>query len=420
MSPSWAESRPSSEGSEDGPAGDGLVARFERAAAPLAHRISGSPAVRALQASLPVAFGVALLALAVRLGVALASRPFAGWGPAFKALVAFLPAAFALASLAMVVVLSIRLARELRFPAVPVVAASCVAFLLALPRAAFASFDGFARTLGVSGVFTAIIVALAVAGATAVGRRRLGARAGTAAGAAAIVALSAALFALQLSPASALAAALAPLSTLGDSFAALAVITVIEAMLWLVGIHGPALLAAIVFPVYLALQMQNSAAFGRHETIPHVVVVSTFLFVFPGGAGATLPLVVLLLRSRVRRLRTTAYAALVPSLFNLNEPVIFGLPVAYNPVLAVPFVLAPFVLACTTYAAMATGLVARPLFYSPSTLPSLVNAFLTTLDWRACVLMLVNLALAAAIWLPFVRVYERTEAAREARGAAAA
>ncbi|MBV8749844.1 MAG: PTS sugar transporter subunit IIC, partial [Candidatus Eremiobacteraeota bacterium] len=47
-------------------------------------------------------------------------------------------------------------------------------------------------------------------------------------------------------------------------------------------------------------------------------------------------------------------------------------------------------------------------------------AFLTTLDWRACVLVAVNLVLAGAIWLPFVRVYERTEAARAARAAAAA
>jgi PTS system cellobiose-specific IIC component len=417
MSPSSAASRPSSGSSDDAPAG--IIARFERAAAPLAHRISESPAVRALQASLPIAFAVALAALAGRLATALAARPFAGWGPSLKALVAFLPSAFALASLAMVVVLSLRLARELRFPALPLAAASCAAFALALPRAAFASPAAFARTLGVSGVFTAIVVVLAAAGVTSLARRRLGAHAGTFAGAIAIVALCGALFALRVSPAGALAAALEPLATLGDSFVALATITAIESLLWLVGIHGPALLAAIVFPVYLSLQMQNSAAFGRHDAIPHIVVVSTFLFVFPGGAGATFPLVVLLLRSRVRRLRTTAYAALVPTLFNLNEPVIFGLPVAYNPVLAVPFVLAPLVLAATTYAAIASGLVGRPLFYSPTTIPSIVNAFLTTLDWRACVLLLVNLAVAAAIWFPFVRVYERTEAAREARAASA-
>jgi PTS system cellobiose-specific IIC component len=180
------------------------------------------------------------------------------------------------------------------------------------------------------------------------------------------------------------------------------------------GIHGPALLAAIVLPVYMNLQFVNTAAHAHHDAIPHIVVVSTFLFVFPGGAGATLPLVLLLLRSRVPRLRTFAFATLLPSLINVNEPVIFGLPLAYNPVLAVPFVVAPIVLSCTTYAAMAIGLVGKPLFYVPSTLPAFLNVFVATLDWRSCVLIAVNIAIAGVIWLPFVRVYERSELARAA------
>ena len=266
-----------------------------------------------------------------------------------------------------------------------------------------------------SGIFTAIVIALAAAAVISLARQRFGAGFGTAAGAVAVVAASSLLFALQRSPASGLAAALAPLATLGDSFVALVTIAALEAILWLVGIHGPALLAAIVVPVYLQLQFANTAALGHHEPIPHIVVVSTFLFVFPGGAGATLPLVLLLLRSRVSRLRRFAYATILPALFNVNEPVIFGLPLAYNPVLAVPFVVAPVTLACTTFAAMALGLVARPVFYVPSTVPSLVSAFVATLDWRACALVVLNVLLAGAIWLPFVRVYERAEAARLAR-----
>ncbi len=124
----------------------------------------------------------------------------------------------------------------------------------------------------------------------------------------------------------------------------------------------------------------------------------------------------LLLRSRVRRLRAFAYATIAPSLFNVNEPVMFGLPIAYNPVLAVPFVAGPLVLACTTYAAFALGWVARPAFYVPSSIPSLLNGFLATLDPRAFALLAANLALGTVIWLPFVRVYERTEAARTRAG----
>jgi PTS system cellobiose-specific IIC component len=225
---------------------------------------------------------------------------------------------------------------------------------------------------------------------------------------------------LHFSLAAVISTAVSPLAALGDSLAALVLITAIETLLWLVGIHGPALLAAIVFPVYLRLQADNTYAFVHHEPVPHIVVVATFLFVFPGGAGATLPLIVLLLRSRVPRLRKFALATILPSLINVNEPVIFGLPLAFNPVLAVPFVAAPVALSCITWGAIALGLVGRPLFYTPAVIPTIVNVFITTLDWRACVLVAVNLLVAGAIWLPFVRVYERAETARAARAAAAA
>ncbi|HEX3465308.1 MAG TPA: PTS transporter subunit EIIC [Candidatus Elarobacter sp.] len=430
MSRSSAASKPSSASSEDGtpqlsaPAGDGFVARLERAAAPYAHRIAEAPAVQALQESLPVAFAVALLVLVARLAAALLSRPFPGLG-VLKDVLPSLMSGFAVASVVTAVVLALRLARRLECSRAALAGASLAAFALSVPRETVAALTAFARgggdgarleaatrTLGTSGIFTAIVVTLAVAGAVALARRRFGARLGTAAGAVAAVGVAAALFALGLSPASGLATVLAPLATLGDSFAALAVLVAVESLLWLVGLHGPALLAALVLPVYLTLQAQNTAAVALHHPAPHIVVVSTFLFVFPGGAGATLPLVALLARSRVRRLRAIGLATVLPGLFNVNEPVMFGLPVVYNPVLAVPFVLAPLALACTTYAAMALGLVGKPLFYVPSMLPPLVNVFLATLDWRACVLVAVNLAIAGAIWLPFVRVYERAEALR--------
>jgi PTS system cellobiose-specific IIC component len=432
MSPSSVESKRSSADSEARPAvgaaelqlpaGDGFVARLERAVAPYAQRFAEAAAVKALRESLPVAFGVVVLYL-----ISLSwFFPFVDWAGLFAHLRDGIGPGFALASIVMTVVLAFRLAVRLDYAVLPMVAFSFAVFWTTMPRHAvralldFAGSRGesgwgtFATTLGASGLFTAILVSLATAGAIVLGRRRFGPLAGDLAGGVALLAVAGVLNAANFSVAGLVAAAIAPLATLGDSFVALALITAIESILWLVGIHGPALLAALVLPMYLHLQLQNTAAQQHHDPIPHIVVVSTFLFVFPGGAGATLPLVALLLRSRVPRLRKFAYATIVPSLFNVNEPVIFGLPLAYNPVLAVPFVLAPVALACTTYAAMALGLVEKPMFYIPSTLPMFVNTVAATLDWRSAILVAVNLALAAAIWLPFVRVYERAEAARAA------
>ena len=204
-------------------------------------------------------------------------------------------------------------------------------------------------------------------------------------------------------------ALLRPLGFLGDTYLALMLITIVEMLLWTGGVHGPALLAGIVTPVYLVLQQQNAAAYYDHAPLPHIVVVSLFLFVFPGGAGATLPLVFMLFFSRVERLRKVARYTLLPSIFNINEPLLFGLPLVLNPFLAVPFVVAPAVLASVTFAAVRWGLVSRPAFYYPSSIPSLLSTYLATLDWRAVILVAVNIAIAGAIYFPFMRAYERHE-----------
>jgi PTS system cellobiose-specific IIC component len=287
-----------------------------------------------------------------------------------------------------------------------------LSFAFAIPRESLRSFHNFAASLGTSGLFTAIVCCLATAGAIMLYRRRFPGDKGTVFGALTVWIGSFVLYALHVSIGAILAAIISPLGSLGDSFLALFLIAGIESVLWLFGIHGPALLAALVLPVYLNFQFANTAAYAHGQPLPYIVAVSTFLFVFPGGTGATLPLVVLLLRSRVPRLRKFALATIVPSFINTNEPVMFGLPVVYNPILGIPYVLAPLALVCTTYAAMALHLVRAPVYYVPMTVPIFINVFLATFDWRSIPLLALNLALATAIYFPFVRMYERAESQR--------
>jgi PTS system cellobiose-specific IIC component len=361
--------------------------------------------VLALREALPISFGGLLVALAVLI-------VFFEHGSFVERLKISIPGAFAVMSIMLLFVLSVRLAQRLALPIAAMVLASMCAFGLALPRAAWKSFTVLAATLGTSGLFTAIVCCLAAAGALVLLRRRVPGLGGAALGVLAVAVVSGALFAAHVSIAALLATALAPLGFLGDSFVALFFIAGIECLLWLFGIHGPALLAAIVLPVYLNFQVQNTVAFHSHQPLPYLVAVSTFMFVFPGGCGATLPMVLLMLRSRVPRLRKFALATLVPSLINTNEPVMFGLPLVYNPVLGIPYLLAPLALVCTTYAALAFHFVNAPIYYLPSTIPIFVNVFATTLDWRAIPLLLVNIVIAGAIYWPFLRLYERIELAK--------
>lgn len=385
MLPSSAASTPSS-------ASSSAFFWFEHRVAPALRRFGDLPALRAVRESLPWSF-IGLVA-ALPVFFALTHRLAAAELPAFGVMGATLA-----------IVLPYRLAMHLRLSRLTVVAASACAFVLALP-APFTPSDliGYLRRAGETGLFLAILVSLSVAGGCWAARGR-----SQAAASALVVAFFALLLFVHSPPANILESALRPLGALGDSYAALLVIAMLETVLWTVGIHGPATLAAIVTPVYLTLQLQNTAAYAHHRPLPHIVVVSLFLFVFPGGAGATLPLAALLLFARARRLRTIARATIVPAIFNINEPLLFGLPIVCNPYLVLPFVAVPLITASTTYAAVARGWVARPAWYIPSAVPSPIAVYLATLDWRAIVLVCANIVIAAAVYAPFARAYDRHE-----------
>jgi len=319
---------------------------------------------------------------------------------------ALLPS-FGVMAMALSIVLPLRLAHATGYRAAPLLVGSAGAFALALPQPFEPDVIAYLRVLGASGLFIAILACGLTGAFCAAFRRILPASLADWAGAVSAIIAFMLLSLAHVSLTAAIAAAMQPIAHMGDTYVALMAIVAIETLLWAAGIHGPALLAAVITPVYLTMQMQNTHAFSLHAPMPYIVVVSLFLFVFPGGAGATLPLAGLLAISRVGRLRRVGRATLVPALFNLNEPLLFAAPVVFNPHLVFPFVAAPLVLATVTYAAVATGIVSRAAFYVPSSVPTLVSTYLATQDVRAIALACFNIAIATAIWYPFVRAYER-------------
>jgi cellobiose-specific phosphotransferase system component IIC len=316
--------------------------------------------------------------------------------------------AFAVMGIALAGILAYRLAVHLHLSAAVLVPAALLAFALALPRlSAGESALAYLQRAGRSALFLAIVTALAVACACWLVRRagcwRVRA---DLLGAAIALAILLALYASHISVGDALTSALEPLARLGDTWIALLVIVFVETLLWTFGIHGPATLAAIVTPVYLTLQFDNTKAHFAHQPLPHIVVVSLFLFIFPGGAGSTLPLAAMLALSKVPRLRTLGRLTILPALVNINDPLIVGLPLVFNPFFAVPFTVVPLMLAGITWLAVDRGWVARPALYMPSMIPSPISVFLATFDWRAVVLVLVNIAIAAVVYWPFFKWYE--------------
>jgi cellobiose PTS system EIIC component len=209
-----------------------------------------------------------------------------------------------------------------------------------------------------------------------------------------------------------------PFVSAGNTLPGILAPIIIITLLWATGIHGESVVGSVARPVWLVLLDQNIAAAAAGQPIPNIGPEPFFQwFVWIGGSGASLSLVLLMLFSKTPYLKSMGRATLLPGICNINEPVIFGVPVMLNPLLFIPFILGPVTIGTLTYYAMQLGLVGKPYILVPWTLPAPIGAYLATGgDWRAIVLVLVNIAIATAIYYPFLKAYERKLIADGAAG----
>lgn len=370
---------------------------FERRVVPAMRHFAELPYVAAVRDALPWSFIALVVGIVAFFAIEFQANAQKTFGERLAG--AYLPA-FGIMAAALTVILGVFYARKISASPWYVGVASAATFILLLPEPFGPDVLTYLHALGPTALFLSLLVVGSVAAAIALTRRVL-------AGCLVVLFVAQIIAMNHVNVAGILGALLAPLAMLGDTYTALMLIVFIEMILWIFGIHGPAMLAAVVTPVYLTLQVQNANAYAHHAPLPHIVVVSLFLFVFPGGSGATLPLALILARSRIPRLRALGRATILPAIFNTNEPLIFGAPIVLNPYLAIPFVIVPLVLATTTYLAVAMGWVARAAYYYPSTIPTFISTYLATFDVRALALVAVNIVISAIIYLPFVRAFER-------------
>lgn len=151
----------------------------------------------------------------------------------------------------------------------------------------------------------------------------------------------------------------------------------------------------------------NHVAFLAGSALPKIVSLPFFyFFIWIGGSGSTLCLIILLMRSKSRYLRKLGQASLVPSLFNINSPVLYGMPVILNPYLLIPYVVAPVVTTSLTYFCMYFNIIARPHKSILSSMPFFLGAYSSTGDWKAIILSIINLLIGVIIYYPFFKMYE--------------
>lgn len=193
---------------------------------------------------------------------------------------------------------------------------------------------------------------------------------------------------------------LASLNTVTDSqLPGLLLFGLVHQTLWFFGIHGNNALEG-VFSVAFLLP-------GNANHIFEVPRIFLDLYVHIGGSGSTLGLVlVLLFHARNNETGRVAKYALIPSVFNINELVLFGLPIVLNPIYLIPFLLAPLLQIATAYFCIRHGLVAMDVNAVPWMTPPLLGGVLNSGNWHGGALQLVNVLLSILVYLPFVRYAE--------------
>ncbi len=208
-----------------------------------------------------------------------------------------------------------------------------------------------------------------------------------------------------------------PLSHLGGSLFGALITVFILYLLWVMGVHGGAIISATMGPVWLQLMDQNRIAFQAGEALPNVITKQFFnIFIYVGDAGGTLAFVVLMVTlAKSKQLKEVGKLSLDPGLFNINEPIIFGVPVLMNPIIMIPFIIAPLVNTIINYFAMSSGIVARPAGIAvPWTTPIFVGGFLASGGAVSAVLLqLVNFAISLAIYYPFFKLYDAQKVKEE-------
>jgi lactose/cellobiose-specific phosphotransferase system IIC component len=184
---------------------------------------------------------------------------------------------------------------------------------------------------------------------------------------------------------------------------------------WFFGLHGTNVLDPLTRDIFEAATQANLLALAQGLPPPHIVTKSFLdIFVFMGGAGTSICLLTaILITSRNHGSRRMAKISIAPGLFNINEIVLFGLPVILNPIFLIPFLLVPLALTFVSFVAIRLGFVPLPMVAIEWTTPPILGGFLATHSLQGSLLQGLNLILGTLIYLPFVKISDRIKDERQ-------
>jgi|GEM_PF-85689 len=213
---------------------------------------------------------------------------------------------------------------------------------------------------------------------------------------------------------------------LGMPLAALAsgpgviVLGLIAMIFWCFGMHGSAIVYMVIMAPMITAYTANAELVAAGQAPVFNTVMLFGAFVCCGGTGNVLPLAVHMLRAKSEKLRSVGKVAVVPAVFNISEPMVFGAPLMYNPILDVPFILNGVITALLMWVGYAVGFFKPGYVLLMTALPVCMSEFLSSMSWQNLFIPVLAFVVGYLVYAPFVRMYDKQCLAEEAQKASQA
>lgn len=207
-----------------------------------------------------------------------------------------------------------------------------------------------------------------------------------------------------------------PFMGMANSYPSALLLAFIAPFLWFFGLHGANMIDPFMQTINAPAIAENAKALAAGHAAPFIVNKPFFdSFVNLGGTGATIGLIlaIYLVGRKNKAYMVVNNLALGPGIFNINEPLNFGLPIVLNPIMFIPYILSPMILVTVAYIATKSGLVPAATVMPPWVTPPIIGGFVATKSIAGAVLAAVNLLLSTVIYVPFVKLGVLSELKKE-------
>lgn len=203
---------------------------------------------------------------------------------------------------------------------------------------------------------------------------------------------------------------------MGRSLGSLLLMICLSNVLWVFGIHGDDVFESVTVEMFMPVVEMNQQTIASGMQATEIYSKAFYdVFALMGGSGGTISLLIaILLFSKRRSNRRLAKYSILPMIFNVNEIMVFGLPIVFNPILAVPFLVTPVVQILIASAAVRLNLVPIVVNSVEWTTPAILGGYIATGSVAGSVLQMVNIFVGILIYWPFVKLYD-AEKARDSR-----